>query len=82
MRRWQLQDAKAKLSEVIKCTQREGPQLISVRGEPAVVVISRDEYDRLRGPKLSLVEFLRQSPLMGLDLDPERDPSPAREVEL
>jgi hypothetical protein len=30
----------------------------------------------------SLVEFFRQSPLMGLNLDLERDKSPGRDVDL
>jgi hypothetical protein len=30
----------------------------------------------------SLVEFLRQSPLMGLELDLERDKSPGRDIDL
>ena len=43
-RRWQLQEAKNKLSEVIRCARTEGPQEITVRGEPAVVVISAEEW--------------------------------------
>ena len=82
MRRWQLQEAKAKLSELVKSTQRDGPQVITVHGEPAVVVVSRDEYERIRRRRPSLVAFLRQSPLMGVDLDIERDKSPARDVPL
>jgi len=82
MRRWQLQEAKAKLSEVVKSSQREGPQVITVHGEPAVVVISRDEYERLTGRRPSLVEFLRQSPLAGVELDIERDRAAARDVAL
>jgi prevent-host-death family protein len=82
MRRWQLQEAKARFSEVVKLSLRDGPQEISVRGEPAVVVISRAEYDRLRRPRPSFVEFLRQSPLVGVELDLERDQSPARDVPL
>ena len=82
MRRWQLQEAKAKLSLVVKSSQQEGPQEISVRGEPAVVVMAMAEYDRLRKRKLSFVEFLRRSPLVGVDLDVERDRKPARSVRL
>ena len=82
MRRWQLQEAKARLSEVVRSSQREGPQEISVRGESAVVVISKTEYDRLRRRKPSLVEFLRRSPLSGLDLSIERDRTPPRKVRL
>jgi antitoxin Phd len=82
VRRWQLQEAKARLSEVVKSTQREGPQEISVRGEAAVVVVSKVEYDRLRKGKPSLLELLRRSPLVGVDLELERDRSPSRMVRL
>lgn len=82
MRSWQLQEAKARLSEVVKSSQREGPQEISVRGEPAVVVLSKAEYDRLRRRKPSLIEFLRRSPLAGLELEMERDRTPARDLPL
>jgi antitoxin Phd len=82
MRRWQLQEAKARFSEVVKLSLSDGPQEISVRGEPAVVIISRSDYDRLRRQRPSFVEFLRQSPLVGVALELERDPSPARDVPL
>lgn len=81
MRRWQLQEAKARLSEVVK-SAREGPQEISVRGEPAAVVLSIEEYERLKKKKLSLTEFVRRSGLVGVDLDLERDKSPARDIDL
>lgn len=82
MRRWQLQEAKARLSEVVKSSQRDGPQEISVRGEAAVVVLSKAEYDRLRQRKPSLIEFLRRSPLAGLQLELDRDRRPPRDVRL
>lgn len=37
-RTWSLQDAKAQLSEVIRLAQSEGPQLVTVRGQPAVTI--------------------------------------------
>jgi prevent-host-death family protein len=82
MRVWQLQEAKARLSEVVKSSQRDGPQEISVRGEAAVVVVSKAYYDRLRRRKPSLLEFLRRSPLAGLPLEIERDRTPTRELRL
>jgi len=69
MRTWQLQEAKARLSEVIKQASQEGPQTITMRGEPTAVVISKDEYERLKQPRGSFVEFMRKSPLYGVDLD-------------
>ena len=44
---WQLQEAKARLSEVIKKAQAEGPQHITVRGTSTAVVLSDSEYAQL-----------------------------------
>jgi len=79
---WPLQDAKARLSELVKKAQKYGPQHISVRGDPAVVVISQKEYQSLTTPAISLVDFFRKSPLVGLHLDLSRDKSPTRDVDL
>ncbi len=79
---WQLQKAKARLSEVVKKAAKEGPQKITVHGEPTAVVISSEEYERLRQPKGSFVEFMRRSPLFGLHLELRRDQTLTREVEV
>ncbi|MCD6025593.1 MAG: prevent-host-death family protein [Solimicrobium sp.] len=79
---WPLQDAKAHLSELVKKAQKQGPQFISVRGDPAVVVISQNEYKFLTTPLISLIDFFRQSPLVGLNLDLSRDKSPNRDFDL
>ncbi len=83
MQSWQLQKAKAQLSDLVKSCQRDGPQEITVRGEAAAVVLSKRDYDRLRkGTRPSFAEFLRRSPLFGLDLRIERSASRVRDVEL
>ncbi len=82
MKRWQLQEAKAKLSRLVKAAATRGPQEITVRGEPAAVVMSKADYDRLSRPKPSFVEFLRKSPLFGMELEIERDRTPVRDVKL
>jgi antitoxin Phd len=79
---WPLQDAKARLSELVKKAQKNGPQYISVRGDPAVVVISQEEYKSLTTPAISLVEFFRKSPLVGLHLDLSRNKSLNRDIDL
>jgi prevent-host-death family protein len=74
--RWQLQEAKAKLSELVKRAESEGPQEITVHGEPKAVVLSKAEFDRLTGAKeqpANFVDFARQSPLYGLDIPIERE---------
>jgi prevent-host-death family protein len=78
-----MQEAKSRLSTVVKDAEREGPQEITVHGQPVAVVLSRADYDRLAGTGESLVAFLRRSPLAGAeDLDFPRDTSPARDLAL
>jgi len=82
MKRWQLQEAKNRLSVVVKRSQSEGPQAITVRGRDAVVVISVEEFEELTRPKRNLVQFFRESPLCDVDLDLERDEDIGREIQL
>jgi len=81
-KQWQLQDAKNRFSEVVNRAQQDGPQTVTRRGEPTVVVISVDEYRRLTQRKTNFYEFLRQSPLVGVELDLERAKDLPREVDL
>lgn len=80
MQTWQMQDAKARMSELVKRAQQQ-PQGITLHGKSVAVVISRDTFDRLAQNQGSLVDFMRRSPLCGSeDIEFERDRSPAREV--
>ena len=76
---WQLQDAKNKLSEVIELALKQGPQLITRRGQKTAVVISYREYAKTKKSQGMLSEFLRSSPLADIEL--ERDKSLPREEE-
>lgn len=82
MRQWALQDAKARLSEVVRLAVEHDPQEITLRGAPAVVVVSAEDYRRLLHPRPGFVDLIRHSPLTDVDLDLTRDPSLTREVEL
>jgi prevent-host-death family protein len=82
MARWQLQEAKARFSEVVKSSREDGPQEITVHGRPAAILLSKEDYDRLVAPKPNLVDFLRASPLRGIRLELRRDKSPARKIRL
>lgn len=81
-RTWQLQEAKNRLSEVVSRARREGPQTITVRGRAAAVVMSVEEFRRIQPPHSTLAEFVRESPLHGIDLAIERDKQPPRKVDL
>jgi antitoxin Phd len=82
MRTWQLQQAKAKFSEVVKRAQSQGPQNITVHGEPVAVLISQRDYQKLTHPKPGLVELLRASPLLGSNLEITREQTPTRKIKL
>ena len=58
MRHWQLQAAKARLSELIREVMRKGPHGITVRGREEVVLLTRADYDRLAGNKPGFVDFM------------------------
>jgi len=45
---WQLQDAKARFSELIEATLREGPQVVTRRGVETAVVVPIEEWKRLK----------------------------------
>jgi antitoxin Phd len=80
---WTLASAKDHLSEVIRQAADSGPQVISVRGRPAAVVVSKAEFDRLypERPKRNFKDFLLSIPsLEGVDLT--RDDTPASDIEL
>lgn len=80
MQTWQMQEAKARMSEVVKRAQNQ-PQDITLHGKSVAVVISREAFDRLSQSQDSLVDFMRRSPLYGADdITFERDQSLTREV--
>ena len=83
--RWQLQVAKARFSELFRRARSEGPHHITRQGKECVVMISDEQYERLVGkahqPK-NLLQFFRESPLVGVDLNLERDKDEGRDIEL
>jgi prevent-host-death family protein len=59
---WPLQDAKNRLSEVVRRARREGPQTVTLRGERTAVVLSAADYDALTRNRPSLVDDLLSGP--------------------
>ncbi len=81
MQTWQMQEAKARISELVKQAQNQGPQEITMHGRSVAVVVSRETYDRLSQTGDSLAAFMRRSPLYGSDdIEFERDKSVTREM--
>jgi prevent-host-death family protein len=75
---WQIADAENRFSELFNRALYVGPQRVR-RGNDTVVVVSAQEYELLRGQRVSFKEhLLLGESLAGLDL--ARDDSPMREI--
>jgi prevent-host-death family protein len=48
MKSWPVQDAKARFSELLKARLTEGPQIVTLRGVEAAVLVPIQEWRRLR----------------------------------
>jgi len=79
---WLLQDAKARFSELVRRVRSEGPQHVTVHGRDEVVVISAEEFRRLKGDLTgeSLIAVMRASPHRDVEVEPKRTPLPVRKV--
>jgi prevent-host-death family protein len=77
---WQLQEAKAKFSELVQKAIDEGPQTVTRHGKDAVVVLSAEQYELMKKRQISLKEVLAMVSLEGLDL--ERNKDLPREIDL
>ena len=81
---WLLQDAKARFSELVRRVRSEGPQRVTVHGRDEVVVISAEEFRRLKGDLTgeALIVAMQASPHRDIDIEPRRTPMPVRKVSL
>ncbi len=79
---WQLQEAKNKFSELVEKAQKKGPQIVTKHGRKTVVIMSFEEYVKTTKPRTDIVEFFRQSPIKGLNLEGVRNKDLPREVDL
>ncbi|HEV8239709.1 MAG TPA: type II toxin-antitoxin system Phd/YefM family antitoxin [Thermoanaerobaculia bacterium] len=47
-RRWPVQEAKARFSELLEASLKEGPQIVTRRGVEAAVIVPVEEWRRLQ----------------------------------
>ena len=81
MARWQVQEAKMRLSQVIEEAQSKGPQMIARHGVDRAVVLSIDDFRTLSAHRPDLREYLLGGPKVDdFELEPDRDPG--REISL
>ena len=82
---WQLQDAKARFSELFRLVRSKGPQWVTRQGKEAVVMLPSEQFDELvkrqAGPR-SLVDFFAKSPLVDAKIRFEREADYGRTIEL
>ena len=81
-RTWQLQEAKSRFSELVNEVVEDGYHTVTKNGHPVVVIISYEEFEKIRKPKNTLGEFFAESPFSTFSLDVERDRDLGREVDL
>lgn len=79
---WQLQEAKNKLSQLVKEADRGIPQFITVHGKQTAVVLSAASYKKLTQPSNSLSEALLMPTLDSEDNLFERSQDTGRSSEL
>jgi prevent-host-death family protein len=81
---WLLQDAKARFSELVRRVRSDGPQRVTVHGRDEVVVISAEEFRRLKGDPAgeALIAAMQASPHRDIDIEPGRTAMPVRAFNL
>jgi antitoxin Phd len=79
--KWQLQQAKTKLSEVIEEANTKGPQIITRHGSERAVILSIAEYRALTAHKPDLRAYLLGGPKFD-DFEIPRDRDTGRDISL
>lgn len=73
MATWQVQDAKARFSELLDATIKKGPQIVTRRGIETAILVPIEEWNRLqRAARPSLKALLLAPEARFEDLIPER----------
>jgi antitoxin Phd len=80
MKEWQLQEAKSKFSEVVTGALAGQEQVVTKRGEKAVVVVAYEKYQKLVHGQKTLLEVFSSAP--DIELNIERDKTPIKPFRL
>ncbi len=75
---WQVQQAKARFSELLDRTLKEGPQTITRHGKAVAVMVPVEEYRLLRTRRKSVKALLASAPLEGIEI--VRSPDSGRTI--
>jgi antitoxin Phd len=69
MKTWPVQDAKARFSELLETCLRDGPQLVTRRGEKAAVLVPAAQWQRLMSPAKPTLKDLLLTDLGRFDME-------------
>ena len=79
---WQLQEAKASFSEVVRHAKKR-PQRVTLHGKPAAVVVSAEYFEKMMPQSGNdLVNLMHAAPLQGIEFGEHGNAMPVRKVEL
>jgi antitoxin Phd len=59
---WQVYDAKARFSELLDATLKDGPQVVTRRGVETAVLVPIDEWRRMKGEKRESIKDVLLDP--------------------
>lgn len=73
-RRWPVQDAKARFSELLEASLNEGPQIVTRRGVEAAVLVPFEEWRRLQNAARPTLKelLLAETPRAEIPVPPRR----------
>jgi prevent-host-death family protein len=83
--KWQMQEAKARFAELVRKAAAEGPQIVTHRGAETAVVLSIDDFRRLKANRPSFVEHLLGGPKLDdkiIELINDRSRDRGRDIDL
>ena len=69
MRHWQVQEAKARFSEFLDATLKNGPQVVTRRGVPAAVLVPAETWARMEQAHKPTLKDLLLSDEYRFDID-------------
>ena len=78
---WQIQEAKAKFSQLVEEATENGYQTITKQGVPVAVILSKKAFDQITRPKSSFLNFFKNAPCQDVDLDISRSKDFPRDFE-
>ena len=64
MKHWPVQDAKARFSELLEASVKDGPQMVTKRGVETAVLVPVEKWRKMKepAPKKNAIELLLDDP--------------------